>query len=123
MARTDVPAQTLAGSYPAMPAGLVAGAADLTWTAANVSDKNDTELATYKTLVLARNVGATTARHVTFTSTTDGFGRTGDITAYAIAAGKVARFGPFGPEGWAVGGRLEFEADHVDVQFAVLTLP
>lgn len=122
MARTSLTAQTPAGAYPVMPAGLVAGSADLIWTAANVSGKNDAALVSGKTVVLARNVAASASHTVTFTSTPDGYKRLGDMGPYTIAAGKVALFGPFGADGWSAGGLLQFEGDHADIQFVVLTL-
>lgn len=122
MARTTLTAQTLAGAYPVMPTGLVAGSADLIWTAANVADKNETALVAGKTVVLARNVAASASHTVTFTSCPDGYKRIGDMGPYTVAAGKVALFGPFGADGWSLGGLLQFEANHADIQFVVLTL-
>jgi hypothetical protein len=119
MARTDVPAQTLARYPSAAPA---AGSADLTWTAATVSGGNDSAFTPNKTILFMRNTGVA-AHSVTITSAPDSLGRLGDLGPYVLAAGKVARFGPFVMEpGWSTAGRLLFSADHAEVQFAVLTL-
>lgn len=121
MARTDVPAQTLA-TYPS--AAIAAGSADLTWTAATVSGGNDSVFTLGKTILFARNVGASASHNVTITSAPDSLGRLGDLGPYVLAAGKVARFGPFVMEpGWSTAGRLLFSADSAEVQFCVLTLP
>lgn len=120
MPRTNLVAQTLAGAYPALP--LAGGSADLTWTTADIVNQNMTTLVNAKTVILARNTGAG-AHTVTITSQPDTLNRTGHITAYSLAAGKVARFGPFQTVGWANAGKLDFEADNAEVEFAVLQLP
>lgn len=128
MARTAVTAQTpplaSGASYtPAIP--LAANSADLAWTAADtVNNMVIAPLVAGKTLVLARNTGAS-AHTVTFTSVADPFGRTGDITAYSLAAGEVACFGPFGKTGWdqASAAGLYFTANHLEIEFACLQLP
>lgn len=120
MARTNIAAQTLAGAYPVTP--LTANSADVTETAADTVNQNDTALVDSKTVILARNSGAS-ARTVTITSANDTLNRKGDITAYSLGVGKLARFGPFKTIGWSTGGRLLFEANHAEVLFAVITLP
>jgi hypothetical protein len=120
MARTNVVAQTCPGAYPALP--ITPDARDITWLGANVSDKNDTALVAGKTLVLARNVDSG-AHTVSFTSVADSLNRKGDITTYSVGADQVALFGPFTTIGWASGGRLLFEGDNINIEFAVITLP
>jgi hypothetical protein len=91
---------------------------------ASVSAGNDTEFAIGRTVLLAGNTAASASHNVTITSAPDIQGRLGNIGPYVLAAGKVARFGPFVMEsGWSTAGRLLFSADHAEVQFAVLTLP
>ncbi len=119
MARATLTAQLLGISYPVLP--IAAGSADLVWTPANVADKNDAALVAGKTILFARNVGAT-SHNVTVTSAIDSFNRTGDLGPYALAAGKVARFGPFLSNGWDHTGRLQFEADSTDVELAVVSI-
>ena len=119
MARTTITAQTLAGAYPALP--IAGGSADLTMTPADTVNQNMTPLIDSKTLLLAHNTGAS-GRTITITSVADTLNRTGDITAYAIVAGAISRFGPFKTVGWANGGKLNFEANNAEVVFAVITL-
>ena len=120
MARTNLAAQTLAGSYPALP--LAGGSADLTWTTADTVNQNMASLVNLKTVILARNTGAG-AHTITVTSVADTLNRTGHITAYSIGADKVSRFGPFQTVGWANAGKLDFEADSAEVEFAIIQLP
>jgi hypothetical protein len=121
MARTAITAQTLTSPYyPVLPLG--AGTADLTETAVDDPTDRQTTLIDGKTVILAHNtdVGAHT---ITFTSVADSFNRTGDITAYSIAAGKIARFGPFKSSGWATSGQLLIDVSDPLVRLAVVTLP
>lgn len=119
MARTTLTAQLLGISYPVLP--IAASSADLEWIPANIVDKNDAALVSGKTILFARNVGAT-PHNVTVTSAVDSFNRTGDLGPYVLAAGKVARFGPFLSGGWDHAGRLQFEADSADVELAVVSI-
>jgi hypothetical protein len=120
MARTNIVAQTLVGGYPSLPVG--AGTADLTWTPADTSLQNDTAIVPGKTMILAYNSGA--APHtVTVTSAPDAINRKGDIGPYTVGAGDVSRFGPFPSLGWANGSRLQFEGNHAEILFAIITLP
>lgn len=49
--------------------------------------------------------------NVTISSQNDPWGRTKDITAYAIGAGLCSAFGPFKTDGWTNCGKLFFTAD------------
>jgi hypothetical protein len=125
MARTNIAAQTLplwtGGAYPTLP--ISGGDADITFVAADVSLGNSSALLNNKTMVLAYNTAASAAHTITFTSAVDAQNRTGDITAYSIAAGKVAAFGPFKSDGWAIGGLLEIDCNHAEITLAIITLP
>lgn len=120
MARTNVAAQTLAGAYPSLP--VAGGSADITFVSGDVANGNETSLVDSKTVALIRNVGVG-ALSVTFTSTPDTLNRTGDITAYDVAAGETARFGAFKTVGWAHSGKLWIDVEDADVQIAIITLP
>lgn len=121
MARTNIPANSsLVGSYPAVP--LSAGAADVTETAVDDPTDRMTSLIDNKTYLLAHNTD-TVARTITIGSTLDSLNRKGDITAYSIAAGKLALFGPFRTVGWSNGGNLNIDVSDPKVRLAVLTLP
>ena len=120
MARVDHTPLTLLGPYPDLqPAAL---SATVTWVAADATNKNQCPL-TGKEILLVRNTDAG-AHTVTVTSAPNARNRTGHITAYALAAGKTAAFGPFDTNGWVQSGaKLYFEADDATVEFAVLRLP
>lgn len=120
MARTLVSPQTFAGSYPVLP--LTPGSADWTETANDGPTDLYCALLNGKTVIVAHNtdVGAQT---ITINSVPDSYNREGDITTYSIAAGKIARFGPFQTAGWANGGNLEFDLSSPLVRVAVLQLP
>lgn len=99
----------------------VANAADYTYLAADVGNKEQVVL-TGKELILAKN-GAT-PRTITISSVDDDFNRKEDVTAYAIGANEFAMFGPFLTPGWRqTDGKLYFEANSTEVEFAVIKLP
>lgn len=117
MARTTLTPSVALGSYGA--AGVV-----LTFTAADTTNQNRV-LWTGRSLIIAKNTGAS-ARTVTITSAPHGAtGRLGSISAYSIAAGATAMLGPYSnPDGWRQSdGYLYLEANNAEVEFAVVTLP
>lgn len=98
---------------------LAAGAADLTFLAANVANKEQVQH-TGKEVILAWNTGAT-GHTVTISSVEDPYGRAEDMGPYTLAAGAIARFGPYSDVGWRqADGNLYFEANHAEVKFAVM---
>jgi len=121
MARLAVTAFTPPGSYPAaLP--LVADAADFTFTGPGVAADGISFLNVGREILLARNIHATNAATVTISSVAY-LGRTGDITAYSLAAGDFAAFGPFDPTGWNQSGGLVYAVGSAtDIKFAVLKL-
>lgn len=120
MARATLTKTTPLGSKSSL---YTANAADITFAAANVSDKNQF-VASGKDLVLAWNSNPTNPYTVTITSVADPtYGRTGDITTYSLAAGEIACFGPLVLEGWSqTDGKIYLEASNAAIKFAVLTL-
>jgi hypothetical protein len=80
---------------------------------------------TGKEIVLAKNAHADTARTVTIVSVNDPYGRTKDMTAISIAAGKIYAFGPFTNRmGWLQSnGKMFLQGSTTDIKFAVLTIP
>lgn len=120
MSRTNIAPQTLAGSYPALP--ISAHAADFTETATDDPTDRVTPLVNGKTVVLAHNTN-NIAGTITISSVADQFNRTGDITAYSIDAGKIARFGPFNSAGWASAGNLNIDVSDSTIRLTILTLP
>jgi len=119
MARQSHTALTALGTKTS---AYTAGAADVTMTAADAANYEEVAF-TGKQIIIAHNTGVG-ACTVTVTSVVDDQGRTGDVSAYSLAADDYAVFGPFGLEGWrSSGGKLYFQASAADVKFGVVTLP
>lgn len=120
MARTTVASQAFIGSYPTLPVG--SGVADIDFTPDTDPTDRSTPLVDNKTVVLAYNTDVS-AHTITINSAPDSLNREGDITAYSVAAGKVAAFGPFRTTGWAIGGVLEIDVSDPKLTLAVVQLP
>lgn len=119
MPRVTITPRTVAlGAFPVLP--VVAGSLDLIWLAADAANKEQAKW-TGKEIILAWNGGAV-SRTITVTSVAIR-GRTGDVTAYSIAAATISIL-PLPLVGFvqSVGGYLFFEASHADVLFAVLKI-
>lgn len=118
MARATLTKSTLEGQW----GDYGAGEADLTFTAADASNKNQF-VASGKDLVIAHNTDGANPYTVTITSVADEMGRTGNITTYSLAAGDIAAFGPFGLDGWEqTDGYIYLEASNAAIKFAVIAL-
>ncbi len=124
MPRTTIPAASIItplGPYPTLP--VTALALDLTWQAADPTNLNQFALGQGKYIILARNVHATTGYTVTFTSSVDERKRTGDITTYALAAGKVMAFLVDQQAGWIQSdGMFYLTGSNASVEFCILRL-
>ena len=124
MARVLVAPQTPPGAFPSLP--VTPGSRALSEQAADPALGNYTPIVSGKTLILAHNTDSG-AHTVTFTSVVDGQNRSGDITAYSIAAGAIALFGPFVtvPTGWAqstpAASSLWMDANDATIKWIVLT--
>jgi hypothetical protein len=120
MPRTNIAPQNPVGPYPT--AGVVAALAlDLVWTPADIVNLNKFRLSG-KEILLVWNTDV--AGHtVTLTSAADEHGRSGDIAAYALAAGIVSAFSfRQGAAGWQQSdGFVYFQANDVTVKFAILS--
>lgn len=115
MARTDLTKTDAPGSYA--DAGVA-----VTMAAADDVDKNQFT-AEGNDLIIAHNTGAS-ERNITITSSADAFGRTGDISSEAIAAGAIRIYGPLKVAGWIQSdGKVYLEADNAEVEFGVIKLP
>ena len=125
MARVLIAAQTLPGAYPTLP--ITPGSRVLAFQAVDTGLGNYTPLIENKTSILVKNGHATDAKTVTITSVADALGRTGDVPAYSLAAGEIARFGPFKAVGWSHGtgttGGIWIDGSSADIKVAVETLP
>ncbi len=108
------------GSFPALQPAV--DSLDAVFTAADVANKNQFK-PTGKELIIAWNSGASPYT-VTVTSAPDEKGRSGDITAYSLAAADIAVIGPLEIKGWRqTDGYVYWEASNVAVKFAVISLP
>jgi len=118
---TTFTATTMKGPFEA----ITAGQATITLTAASAGA--DTFAATGRQLVICQNSHATNAYTVTITSTADESGRTGDITAYSLAAGEVAIFGVdlTTRPGWrnTSTGAITITASNASVKISIVKLP
>ncbi len=109
------------GPYPTLPVSALA--LDLAWQAADPTNLNQFAMGQGKYIILARNVHATTGYTVTFTSAPDERKRTGDITTYALAAGKVMAFLVDQQAGWMQSdGMFYLTGSNASVEFCILRL-
>jgi hypothetical protein len=102
---------------------IAANGADIVLTACDVANGNNF-LCSGRDIVLVQNTGAG-ARTITFTSENDNNGRPGNISAYSLAAGEFALFGPFFSEGWAQRGATDtgkvlVTGEHAEVKVGVI---
>lgn len=119
MPRTTLNRTTPLGPYPTLQPS--ADALDGVWTAADVTNKNQFVL-DGPVLLQFWNSGASPYT-VTLTSTTDGQNRTGDVTAYSLAAGDIGVFKIDQVIGWRqTDGYMYLEASNAAVKFNVTRL-
>ena len=120
MARVDLTAKQLANQVM----GVTALGADVTFVAGDISVGNQVDC-TGKELLLVYNT-ATGGGTVTISGKADQYGRTGNITAYAVAAGFISVFGPFPTDAFrqtTPSGKLLVDVSAVTMKLAVLRLP
>lgn len=92
------------------------------WTAADVANGNSFSCTGHE-VVLVQNTDSG-SHTVTVVSAADPFGRSGDITAYAVAAGLFSVLPFFSTTGWKQSdGTIHLSATDATVKFAVLRLP
>lgn len=108
----------------AAPGAYAGSWTEVTFTAADASNKEQFAL-TGKELLLMRNTSADTNYYVTIESTaTQGTNRESDITEVDIPFGDVVVWGPTALDGWQQTDRnLYLEAENAAIEFAVITLP
>jgi hypothetical protein len=112
MARVTHSVVDVQGPYPV--GTISANAADITFTAADVANKEQCAL-DYPVIVLCWNTDGANPYTVTFDTVTETA-----ITAYSIGAGELAAF-EFRGHGWKQSdGYLHFEANNAAIKFAVL---
>lgn len=123
MPRLTILSQSMLGGSPATP--LPATEADLIFTATDGPTSLQTVIVTSKTVVLAYNTDVA-AHDISFASVMDSFNRSGDISNYSVAAGKVSCFGPFQASGFAqpgTGNMLFIDISDPKLRIAVVQLP
>lgn len=95
---------------------------DFVWTAADVANGNSF-VSTGHEVVLVNNTGGSSYT-VTVTSQPDAYGRSGDLTTYAVAAGLFSVLPHFTTGGWKQSdGTIHLSASNAAVKFAVIHLP
>lgn len=118
MPRVTLNRQVPLGPYPTLPVS--AGTMTLTETAADTTNKEQFT-PSGDDLIIAHNTGAS-ARTITITSVVDEKKRTGDVSAYSIAAGGIALFRITKPGWMQTDGKIYIEANNAEVKWAVVQL-
>ncbi len=120
MARQLLTKTTVVGPYPTLQPA--ANSLDVTLTAADVANKSEFVMSGNDVL-LVQNSDPTNPYTFTVSSVSDDLKRTGDITAYSLAAGEIAAFKFNKKKGWMQSdGKCYIEASNAAIKFAVLTL-
>ncbi|HLW51314.1 MAG TPA: hypothetical protein VKW06_00600 [Candidatus Angelobacter sp.] len=115
-APTNINVQIPLGAYPGTVGAL---ALDLLMTAADVTNGNSFQITGREILIVWNS--DVSGHHFTLSSVADKKGRSGDVSAYAIAAGVISAFNFNGTEGWSQGtGVCNISADNALVKFAIL---
>ncbi len=109
--------------FPVLPLG--AGSATLSFVAGDAANSNFVALVNGKTTVYVYNADSAATHTLTIHSAVDPQIRTGDITAYALAALSISQFGPFTNVGWLQSSPagLWLDPSHSAVQFAIVNNP
>jgi hypothetical protein len=116
MATIAITVQVLKGNYTIPTANQL----DLTFTAADVALGNH-YAATGKEFVIVQNSDPTNAYTFTLTSQPDTYGRTGDVTAYSLAAGEIGMYGPIPIDGWRnAAGQVLISGSNAAIKFAIV---
>ena len=121
MAATVIAPQDVLGSN--VSEGATAQLTTLTWTAIDIVDTNKITMPGRKMMLIFRNDDVA-EKTVTISSSDNPYGRSGDITAFAMAAGAYA-IRIFEPAGWeqTLGGRdMIITANDADIFVAAINL-
>lgn len=120
MARTSTASIVPKGPHTGVPS---AGDLDYSMTAGDAVNGNTVPWPGQRLLLLVENTDGAAAYTVGVPSVADALGRTGDITAYSLAAGDKAAF-LLERAGWQQSdGSLHLDFENAAVEFAVLQLP
>jgi len=119
MPRTTIAVQVPKGPYPTLQPA--ADSLDMTLTAADTVNFNQSPLSG-SLLLIAQNSGASPYT-ITISSVVDSRNRTGDISAYSLAAGDIAMFLINQADGWLqADGNLYYQGSNAAVKFALLKI-
>lgn len=114
MARTPLTPVEVNGPYDAT-------LSTVTWTAADVANKNQFTL-TGRELILIHNADGVSAHNIVLTSIADPYGRTGNVSA-SVAANGYRAFWIGALTGWLQSdGKFYLEADSTQIEFAILKI-
>ncbi|HEX4381244.1 MAG TPA: hypothetical protein VH022_14475 [Candidatus Acidoferrum sp.] len=118
MSRVAIAVQTPAGPY--ITGAPAAGSLDITETAADTTNFEATPISGNE-LLFAHNTDVS-AHTVTITSAPDERGRTQDISAYSVGAGKISCLNLVnGAKGWQQSdGKVYYQANDATVKFFVI---
>lgn len=117
MARADITKTVSPGRRPP-----TTGGTPITWQAADTTNFEQVSL-TDKDVLLVWNSHASTGYTYTVNSVADEYGRTGDMTTIAIAAGVFHVIGNGMAAGWLqTTGKLNLQASNASVKWAVITV-
>jgi len=120
MAATVVAPQTILGSNVSESATQMT---TLTWTAIDIVNTNSITMGTRKLLLIFRNDDVA-EKTITISSSENPYGRSADVSGFAMAAGAYA-IREFEPKGWeqTVGGRnIILTANDADIFVAAVNL-
>lgn len=116
MARADITKTLSPGKRPPTTGGTV-----VTWQAADTTNFEQVSLTDQDSL-LVWNSHASTGYTYTVTSVPDEYGRSGDMTTIALAAGVFHVVGNGMAAGWLqTNGKLYLQASNAAVKWAVIT--
>ena len=119
MGRTTLTRTTPLGPYPTLQPA--ADSLDIVMTAADVANGNQFVL-DGSVLLLIQNSGASPFT-VTLTSIADPQNRTGDVTAYSLAAGDISAFKLDQVAGWRQSdGNFYLSASNAGIKFGIIRL-
>lgn len=103
-------------------ATFAANSADVTFTAADTSNKNSF-VSTGKEILMVQNSGGSDYT-LTITSAPDELGRVKDVDSYTLSTTEFACFGPIQQRGWKqADGKVYLEGSNAAIKFLVIRVP
>lgn len=118
MPRTNITVK----KQPSVNGVIAADAFKLTGTAADAVNGNQCDC-TGQIMLHVRNTSLSTPYDLTINSAPDALLRKGDISTYEIDADSCQLIGPFPVSGWAVDGKLQFNAENTALVITPISIP